>query len=169
MTTLCDRASIAAIIRQQCLSFYADHPQIVAQNYRQAGLMLRESRGARALLLRVQAVRHKRDGDKDPQEQDAWTEHAALESMMEALQELASVPRRAPPPPPATPAPPGPAAAPRPAPAPPRPRRTDAEMLHALESITGRDGRLSMDNIIRAAGTDDDEIFFREPDSDDGA
>jgi hypothetical protein len=153
----------------ECLrlaAFYAEHPLLMAQHHRQAGLMLRESRGARALLLRVQAVRYKRDGCKDPQQQDEWTEHVALESMMQALQELAPAPRRAPPP---APPPPRPAAAPRPAPAPPRQRRTDAEMFRVLASMTGEDGLPAMDKIMRMAGSDDEDIFFREPDPAGGA
>ena len=38
---------------------------------------MRTANAARALLLRVQAARHKRDSVQDTREQDAWTTHAA--------------------------------------------------------------------------------------------
>jgi hypothetical protein len=68
----------------------------------QARSMMREARGARSLLLRVQAARHKREKDTAAREQDAWAEQAVLGLMSDALGH----------------AEPAPAATPRPRPAP---------------------------------------------------
>ena len=51
----------------------------------QAAGMMREARGARSLLLRVQAAREKREADPPPADRAAWTEHCAIGLMAEAL------------------------------------------------------------------------------------
>jgi hypothetical protein len=51
----------------------------------QAAGMMREARGARSLLLRVQAAREKREADPAAAERAAWTEHCAIGLMAEAL------------------------------------------------------------------------------------
>ena len=149
-------------------TYQANNPTIAAGLCRQAGSMMREARGFRSLLLRVQSARYKREANDKTREQDAWTEHVVLDSMTKALQDLAPMPRRAPPLPPA--APPArrpPAATPRrTAPdAPPRVRRTDAEMVQVLTRMTDRNGCLSAEAILREAGQGEDDIFFREPSS----
>ena len=47
--------------------------------------MMREARGARSLLLRVQAAREKREADPAAADRAAWTEHCAIGLMAEAL------------------------------------------------------------------------------------
>jgi len=46
---------------------------------------MREARGARTLLLRVQKERHQREKDNAACKQDGWSRHIALELMSEAL------------------------------------------------------------------------------------
>jgi hypothetical protein len=70
---------------------------------------LRESRAARALLARLQAVREKREADPAATDRAAWSEHCTLGLMTDALAEspgepvpvLAPAPSPAPAPPPA--------------------------------------------------------------------
>lgn len=47
--------------------------------------MMRQSRSARALLLRVQAERRTREADHAAADRAAWTEHCAIELMTDAL------------------------------------------------------------------------------------
>jgi hypothetical protein len=63
----------------------------------QSASMMSQARGARALLLRVQAARHKREADDAALEKAAWIEHAAIGLMADAL---ADPPPPPPPPPP---------------------------------------------------------------------
>ena len=65
----------------------------------QSANMMRQARGARALLLRVQAARHKREADDTALEKAAWIEHSAIGLMADALAD--------PPPPPPPPSRPG--------------------------------------------------------------
>ena len=51
----------------------------------QAARMMREARSARSLLLRVQAVREKREADTAATDRAAWTEHCAIGLMAQAL------------------------------------------------------------------------------------
>ena len=53
---------------------------------KQAGAMLREARGHRSLLLRVQTARLKRDTDDTARERDAWTAQSAMGLMMQAFE-----------------------------------------------------------------------------------
>ena len=64
----------------------------------QASHLMRTANAARALLLRVQTARRKRDSVQDTREQDAWTTHAA-EGLLLAADGHATA---EPPPPPAT-------------------------------------------------------------------
>jgi hypothetical protein len=57
----------------------------------------REARGARSLLLRVQAARHKREKSHAASDQDAWLEHIALSLLTEALDHAPPAPAAAPP------------------------------------------------------------------------
>ena len=52
----------------------------------QASAMMRQARGYRSLLLRVQAARQKREANDTTRERDAWTGQAVLGLMAEALQ-----------------------------------------------------------------------------------
>jgi hypothetical protein len=47
--------------------------------------MMRQARGARSLLLRVQAARQKREADNAAADKAAWTEHCAIGLMADAL------------------------------------------------------------------------------------
>jgi hypothetical protein len=64
-----------------------------------AATMMREARGARALLLRLQAVREKREADPAAADRAAWTEHCAIGLMAQALGGLEPAPVAEPPPP----------------------------------------------------------------------
>ena len=68
--------------------------------------MFRQSRGALSLLLRVQAVRQKREADAAATHAAAWTEHCAIGLMADALgRPNAPAAAPAPPPPPPEPEP----------------------------------------------------------------
>jgi hypothetical protein len=51
----------------------------------QAASMMRQARGARSLLLRVQAARQKREANRATCDQTAWIEHCAIGLMGDAL------------------------------------------------------------------------------------
>ncbi len=91
----------------------------------QAHRAMREARGARSLLLRVQTERRKREKDHAACDQDAWSEHIALTLLTGALDHAPPAPVAAPPPPEpapvAEPQPPMPAPAVAPPPAEPSP------------------------------------------------
>jgi hypothetical protein len=70
--------------------------------------LMREARGARTQLMRIQAERRKREADNATRDQAAWTEHCAIGLMMQAQPGAA---------PAAMPDPPAPPPAPEPAPA----------------------------------------------------
>jgi len=59
---------------------------------------MREARGARSLLLRVQKERHQPEKDNAACKQDGWSQHIALELMSEALGYARAAPVAAPPP-----------------------------------------------------------------------
>jgi hypothetical protein len=69
----------------------------------QAANMMRQARGARALLLRVQAVRRKREPASATADQAAWIEHCAIGLMADALGRLPPAPMAEPPPQPTAP------------------------------------------------------------------
>jgi hypothetical protein len=81
----------------------------------QAASMMRELRGARSLLLRVQADRRKREADNVSLDRAAWLEHCTIGLMADALGRTPPAPMAEPPPPPPAPAP-SEEAAPRPDP-----------------------------------------------------
>ena len=66
----------------------AGNPPGVVKLNNQAASMMRQSRGYRSLLLRVQARRYKRESSSDTREQDDWTGYCGLEYMTEAVDEL---------------------------------------------------------------------------------
>jgi hypothetical protein len=59
---------------------------------------MRQARGARSLLLRVQAARHKREADYAATEKAAWIEHCAVGLMAQALGRAQAAPTAVPPP-----------------------------------------------------------------------
>ena len=64
----------------------------------QSASMMRQSRGARSLLLRVQAARQKREADYAATEKAAWIEHCAVGLMAQALGHAPPAPVAEPPP-----------------------------------------------------------------------
>jgi hypothetical protein len=66
----------------------------------QAASMMREARAARSLLMRVQALRQKREADHTALDQAAWIEHCAINLMADALGRTPPAPIAEPPPPP---------------------------------------------------------------------
>jgi hypothetical protein len=101
-------------LRQVVLAQAAADPKRVAQLYAQNARMGREARGYLGLLLRLQAVRGKREAKDDTREAAAWTQQAASGLMMDALERLpAGRPEMPETPAPAQPAAPAPAEKPR--------------------------------------------------------
>jgi hypothetical protein len=68
---------------------YHASPQLMVKFTAQAASMLRESRAARAMLVRLQAERQKRATDSAASEAAASTEHAAMGLMARALADAA--------------------------------------------------------------------------------
>jgi len=68
----------------------------------QARSMMREARGFRSLLLRVQAARHKREADATALGKAEWIEHCAIGLMANAAGIAPPPARSEPPPPPAS-------------------------------------------------------------------
>jgi hypothetical protein len=71
----------------------------------QSACMMRQARGARSLLLRVQAERRKLEADDTTRERAAWTEYCALGLMADALPGERHMAAMEPPPEPACPEP----------------------------------------------------------------
>jgi hypothetical protein len=63
----------------------------------QAASMMRQARGARSLLMRVQAQREKREADNASLDRANWTEHCAIGLMADALGRTAPEPMAEPP------------------------------------------------------------------------
>jgi hypothetical protein len=117
-------AHIRAMDYLRQLQEAAEDPPRVKQLNAQAACMMREARGARSLLLRVQAERHKREADHAACDQDAWSAHIALTLMTEGLGH-----------PQATATPPQPAPAPESPQAPPPPEpTTNQQPAHQAQS-----------------------------------
>ena len=79
---------------------YPNDPKLILQCTAQSANMFRQSRGALSLLLRVQAIRQKREADSAALDKAAWTEHCAIGLMAGALGRPNAVPIVEPPPPP---------------------------------------------------------------------
>jgi hypothetical protein len=82
--------------------------QIYLRCSAQSANMMRQARGARSLLLRVQAVRMKREADPAALDRANWTEHCAMNLMADALGRYAPAAAEEPAPPPAPEPPPEP-------------------------------------------------------------
>jgi hypothetical protein len=79
----------------QCLAEVADFPhdpKQVARLRAQAASMGREARGYLSILLRMQAIRLKRESKDSTREGAAWTEHCLLGNMTQALDWLVGAP-----------------------------------------------------------------------------
>jgi hypothetical protein len=88
----------------ECLRLARQHPNDLAAILKcsaQSASMMRQANAARALLARLQTARRKRQADDASRDQDAWTEHAAIGLMADAIGEAAPEP----PPPAPTPEP----------------------------------------------------------------
>jgi hypothetical protein len=80
---------------EQCYCQLAQHTGDVKtanQLRAQAANMGREARGYANALLRLQAVRRKREAKDDTRESDAWTEHSVAGLMTDALKDLPARP-----------------------------------------------------------------------------
>jgi hypothetical protein len=89
-----DEANIAALYvaasaqALDCLRLAREFPAgeaLILKCSAQAASMMRESRAARSLLMRVQALRQKREADHTALDQAAWIEHCAINLMADAL------------------------------------------------------------------------------------
>ena len=109
-------ASAQALDSQRLAHVHAANPSLALQCTAQAASMMRQARGARSLLLRVQAQREKREANRAALDHAAWTEHCAIGLMADALGRTPPAPAAEPPPPPAPPPPPD-EPAPQPGPA----------------------------------------------------
>jgi hypothetical protein len=85
---------------------YSGDPNFILKCAAQAASMMREARATRSLLLRVQAVRQKREADGTALGKAEWIEHCAIGLMAQALPDAprAAVVEPPPPTPEATPA-----------------------------------------------------------------
>jgi hypothetical protein len=89
-----DEANIAALYvaasaqALDCLRLAREFPAgeaLILKCSAQAASMMRESRAARSLLMRVQLLRQKREADHTALDQAAWIEHCAINLMADAL------------------------------------------------------------------------------------
>ena len=106
---LAARVAAADAYAMDCLRLAHDcrvAPVLFLKCTAQAACMMREARGARTQLMRIQAERRKRESDNATRDQAAWTEHCAIGLMMQAQPGAAPVAMAEPPPPPPAPEPP---------------------------------------------------------------
>jgi hypothetical protein len=92
-------ASAQALECQRLARAYASDTAFVLKIAARADSMMRQAKGFRALLLRVQAARQKRESDSESLGKAAWTEHCAIGLMADALGRRAPAPMAEPPPP----------------------------------------------------------------------
>jgi hypothetical protein len=100
---LAARVAAADAYAMDCLRLAHDcrvAPMLFLKCTAQAACMMREARGARTQLMRIQAERRKRESDNATRDRAAWTEHCAIGLMMQALPGAAPVAMPGPPPPP---------------------------------------------------------------------
>jgi len=109
-----DEANIAAQYvaanaqAMDCLRLAQEHrsdEQLFLRCTAQSASMMRQARGARSLLMRVQAQREKREADAAKLDQANWTEHCAISLMADALGHNAPAPIEEPALPPPAPMP----------------------------------------------------------------
>jgi hypothetical protein len=101
---LAARVAAADAYAMDCLRLAHDcrvAPMLFLKCTAQAACMMREARGARTQLMRIQAERRKREADNATRDQAAWTEHCAIGLMMQARPGAAPAAMPDPPPPPA--------------------------------------------------------------------
>ncbi len=105
---LAARVAAADAYAMDCLRLAHDWrvaPMLFFKCTAQAASMMREARGARTQLMRIQAERRKRESDNATRDQAAWIEHCAVGLMMQARPDAAPVAMPDPPPPPPAPEP----------------------------------------------------------------
>lgn len=79
--------AVAKVLEYQRMSQQTDIDRALAEKYeKQVAVMMREARASRALLLRVQAARQKREANQKSLDQANWTDHAAIGLMAHAMQ-----------------------------------------------------------------------------------
>ena len=106
---LAARVAAADAYAMDCLRLAHDcrvAPMLFLKCTAQATSMMREARGARTQLMRIQAERRKREADNATRDQAAWIEHCAIGLMMQAQPGAAPMAMPDPPPPPPAPEPP---------------------------------------------------------------
>ncbi len=108
-------ANAQALDSLRLAHLHAADPNRALQCNAQAASMMRQARGARSLLLRVQAQREKREANQASLDRAAWIEHCAIGLMVNALGRTPPAPVAEPPPPPPPPPPDEPAPQPDPA------------------------------------------------------
>ncbi|HEY1932375.1 MAG TPA: hypothetical protein VGG99_10215 [Acetobacteraceae bacterium] len=89
-TNLAVNCVVASAQAEECLRCVVEETEdlaTIARLQRQAASMMRESRGSRSMLLRVQAVRQKREADETARGQGEWAEHCAFGMMTDALED----------------------------------------------------------------------------------
>ena len=99
---LAARVAAADAYAMDCLRLAHDcrvAPMLFLKCTAQAACMMREARGARAQLMRIQAERHKRESDNVTRDRAAWSEHCAIGLMAQALPGAPPVAMPDPPPP----------------------------------------------------------------------
>ena len=112
---LAARVAAADAYAMDCLRLAHDcrvAPMLFLKCAAQSVSLMREARGARTQLMRIQAERRKRESDNATRDQAAWIEHCAIGLMMQAQPGAAPVAMPDPPPPPPAPEP-APAGEPR--------------------------------------------------------
>ena len=158
-----DEAHLAACVAaadayaKDCLRLAHDcraAPMLFLKFTAQATSMMREARGARTQLMRIQAERHKREADNATRDEAAWTEHCAIGLMMQALP---GAPPAAMPDPPAPP----PAAEPAPAPEPASPEEPHTGLIAEAELYAVMYPRRAA--LIRRHGGVPDNVSFGPP------
>lgn len=118
---------------------HPDDPTKVHQSLAEAASMMRESRGYRSLLLRVQAARQKREATPNSRGSADWAEHCALNLMRQTL--LGAPTAAVPPPAPNPPLEPAPEARPEPPPPTARPVEPPPRQPPPLPARPPRDAR----------------------------
>ena len=105
---LAARVAAADAYAMDCLRLAHDcrvAPMLFLKCAAQSVSLMREARGARTQLMRIQAERRKREADNVTRDQAAWTEHCAIGLMMQVLPGAAPAAMPDPPPPPPAPEP----------------------------------------------------------------
>jgi len=133
LAALCVAARAQAEEIMRLLRVHGGDLTTVMQLNKQYVAMVRTSLSAHGHLMRMQALRHKRDATNTAHDADEWTQHIAASTMQQMLDARPQAP--VPNAPPASPAPAPVAQLPAPAPAEPPPLRFDAEAAEPGEEL----------------------------------